>query len=419
KALLAQQALTQDQKAQIQTALAENEKNINNIKAQLKETTTNIAILKGELIQLEKEKEVKEQEIKQKQEAEKLASPDDKIRLQAEISQLKQEKSEIIGRIEDINVKIGNLEADRTCYQGMLASAEAFKKDLEKRYQTLSGDEKSLFNQIKSAEERYAEIQKNIEEIDVKLKEIKDQKAVYEHLKLKFQTMYTQTVAYEKEHEASFGNIAKAGFKLADVVKNCFLVGKAMNIAEKALVPAIKSLGEGEGLGGAMKMMFTNLGNLPGTNDSQEKSLPEMLTKEGLAMLLKDIDRNVTKLDADYKDYEQKKEGYKQRQNADNLREEFDKSQQQVNRIKKRRDGIINEYREIVRELTHKRNEASKNSKLSNDRDDLEQVLETKKDEISVLEEQLKQKNPSYARAQERLKKKRLGKLPEMVVINN
>ncbi|MDV3198508.1 MAG: hypothetical protein Q8888_02585 [Vigna little leaf phytoplasma] len=105
----------------------------NEYNTQLNSIPSQIDNLKSSLLPLLTQLAAKRAEIENK-ESQLRASPDDKIRLQAEISQLKQEKSEIIGRIEDINVKIGNLEADRTYYQGMLASAKAFKHNLEITY---------------------------------------------------------------------------------------------------------------------------------------------------------------------------------------------------------------------------------------------------------------------------------------------
>ncbi|MCG3566625.1 MAG: hypothetical protein Q8747_01260 [Candidatus Phytoplasma australasiaticum] len=49
----------------------------------------------------------------------------------------------------------------------MLNHAEKLKKDLENRFETLTNDEKSIFKQIQSVEERRIEIQKEIEEVDM------------------------------------------------------------------------------------------------------------------------------------------------------------------------------------------------------------------------------------------------------------
>ncbi|MDV3142219.1 MAG: hypothetical protein Q8768_01485 [Candidatus Phytoplasma australasiaticum] len=49
----------------------------------------------------------------------------------------------------------------------MLNHAEKLKKDLENRFEILTNDEKSIFKQIQSVEERRIEIQKEIEEVDM------------------------------------------------------------------------------------------------------------------------------------------------------------------------------------------------------------------------------------------------------------
>ncbi|MDV3198500.1 MAG: DNA double-strand break repair protein Rad50, partial [Vigna little leaf phytoplasma] len=422
KALLAQQALTQDQKAQIQTALAENEKNINNIKAQLKETTTNITLLKGKVIQLEKEKAVKEQAIKQKQEAEKLASPDDKIRLRAEIDQLQDEVSEIIGKISDIKSQIGILEATREKYQGMLADAKHYQQRLKDKFTSLNEQEKKLYEEIKSVEQRRMEIQQNIEEIDKKLGQIEIERDLYQALKVKYREMYTRMLTYEKEHEASAGNIVKWSFKAFDKVTDLIpakyglkIIGKTVSFTRKFSQGMAKTtliLHEGH-----------RLWHMYNEVSRENKEHPPMINKDALEMYTKDIDRDLAKLDADYKDYEHKKEGYKQRQEQENLKREFHDAQEAEKtrefEVGRHERSFLNEYRNIIEELTIKEKEIKGIDKLENDQYKLEEDLENKKDEINEKKEELKQKNPSYARAQERLKAKRIGKLPEMVVINN
>ncbi|EMR14682.1 MULTISPECIES: hypothetical protein [Candidatus Phytoplasma] len=80
----------------------------------------------------------------------------------------------------------------------MLNHAEKLKKDLEKRFETLTNDEKPIFKQIQSVEEHRIEIQKEIEEVDGKLEEIKLEKTVYQELKSKYQEMYNRALIYEK-----------------------------------------------------------------------------------------------------------------------------------------------------------------------------------------------------------------------------
>ncbi|MDV3192569.1 MAG: DNA double-strand break repair protein Rad50, partial [Sweet potato little leaf phytoplasma] len=111
---------------------------------------------------------------------------------------LRDEISEIVGEIGKIKVQIKNLETDQKYYQDMLNHAEKLKKDLEKRFETLTNDEKPIFKQIQSVEEHRIEIQKEIEEVDGKLEEIKLEKTVYQELKSKYQEMYNRALIYEK-----------------------------------------------------------------------------------------------------------------------------------------------------------------------------------------------------------------------------
>ncbi|MDV3166658.1 MAG: DNA double-strand break repair protein Rad50, partial ['Waltheria sp.' little leaf phytoplasma] len=171
-----QKDLTQEAKAKIQEALEKNEAKIKEIKTNLDQNDQNITILKGKLIQLEKDKEAKEKELKEKEAAAKLASPDDRIRLQAEIKKLQEELIKIVEEISEIKSQIGILEADRKYYQGVLTRAEDLKNDLEENFKFLSDSEKLIFNRIKTVEERYVEIQKEIEEVNEKIKLINIEK---------------------------------------------------------------------------------------------------------------------------------------------------------------------------------------------------------------------------------------------------
>ncbi|MDV3143849.1 MAG: hypothetical protein Q8894_02460 [Sweet potato little leaf phytoplasma] len=49
----------------------------------------------------------------------------------------------------------------------------------------------------------------------------------------------------------------------------------------------------------------------------------------------------------------------------------------------------------------------------------LEEILENKRDNVNVIKEQLKQKNPSYARVYQRLKAKQVGQIPEIIGLTN
>ncbi|MDO8059422.1 DNA double-strand break repair protein Rad50, partial ['Crotalaria aegyptiaca' phytoplasma] len=70
--------------------------------------------------------------------------------------------------------------------------------------------------------------------------------------------------------------------------------------------------------------------------------------------------------------------------------------------INKEFQSWINEYQTISDELAKKQKEVSDTYKLFETKYDLEEKLENKNEEINATKEELKQKNPSYARAQQR-----------------
>ncbi|CAM11720.1 Conserved hypothetical protein [Candidatus Phytoplasma australiense] len=418
KELYEQKELTQEAKDKIKKALDNNEKKIKEIKEKLSENDKNITILKGKLIQLEQQKEGKEKEIEQKQEEKNLASPDDKIRLQAEIDKLQAEILEIVGEIVKIKVQIGKLEATQEKYQGLLDSAEMLKKDLQKRFQTLSDDEKSLFNQIQSVQERRAEIQKEIDEVNKKLEEIKLEKELYQSLKVKYREMYNRMITYEKEHEASAGNIAKWVFKGFDKVTD-LIPGTAGLKALDKTISVTRKFAQGMSKVALVLHEGHRLWHMYNEVANENKEHPPMITKEALEMYTRDIDRDLAKLNADYKDYEKKLGDYKLRQNEDNLKEETKKSEKLNKDIKKDFRTWIDEYTTIIEELKKKYKEVPYTDELLRRKYHLEQKLETKEENENIKKEELKQKNPSYARAQQRLQARRVGKIPEIVMIPN
>ncbi|AGL90888.1 DNA double-strand break repair Rad50 ATPase [Candidatus Phytoplasma australiense] len=415
KELRDEKELTQEAKGKIKDVLEKNEVKIKEIKENLDKNTENITILKGKLIQLEQQKEAKEKEIKQKQEEEKLASPDDKIRLQAEIEKLQSEKQKIIEEISEVKLQIKKLESKQKYYQDMLSRAEKFKNDLEETYQTLSDDEKTLFNKIKSVKERHAEIQKEIDKVDKKLEEIKLKKELYEDLKLKYQEMHNRLTTYQEENKASAGNIAKWVFKgfdkVTDLIPGKFalkVIGKTISVTRKfaqGMSKATLVLHEGHRLWG----MYNEVAN-------ENKEKPLMITQAALEKYTKDINDDLAKLDADYKDGKEDLAGYKLRQKQDNLKKELDESQKLAEGIKERRRNVVDGYANIINELEEKRDEVSDTVPLLNKEDSLEDKLENINKAINTNKEQLDQENPSYARAQQRIKARRVGKIPEMVM---
>ncbi|WP_373375508.1 hypothetical protein [Candidatus Phytoplasma solani] len=122
------------------------------------------------------------------------------------------------------------------------------------------------------------------------------------------------------------------------------------------------------------------------------------------------IDRDKDKLDADYKDYEKKKEEYKNNLESDKTIKEYGQSRELVKNIARREESIIDEYQKITDELTAKHEEVSDTGKLCLKKSELEQELEELNVEIENAKEELKNKSPNYNRAQQRLKEKQKQK---------
>ncbi|WP_051085518.1 hypothetical protein [Candidatus Phytoplasma australiense] len=119
---------------QEKSVINEKQKECDEHQFQLNSIQPKIEVLKPQKQKLEQQQDAKEKEIKQKKEGKNLASPDDKIRLRAEIEKLQDEVIEIVGEIGKIKVQIKDLEATQEKYQNMLSRAEKFRKMLEEQY---------------------------------------------------------------------------------------------------------------------------------------------------------------------------------------------------------------------------------------------------------------------------------------------
>ncbi|MDV3182401.1 MAG: DNA double-strand break repair protein Rad50, partial [Candidatus Phytoplasma australasiaticum] len=311
-------------KEKIKEALEKNEAKIKEIKENLDQNDKNITILKGKIVQLEKDKETKEKEIKDKERQKELASPDDKIRLQAEINKLQAEISEIVGEIDKINVKIKNLEAARRQYQNMLTRAEDYKKILEENLKDLSVGEKALLKQIQSVEERRAEIQKEIEEVNEKIKLIGIEKEQLRILRVGAEAAKTALDDWDKKHQFSFGNLRDALFQGAELFMDAY-GGRGM----------LKAVG-----GGVTKKVAGTVAKVSLAVHETHRIIHlaqelfchpdgtlKMMSQETYDSICTRIDRDLAKLEADYKDYEKKKADHKLRLNQDNLKNEYINSQ--------------------------------------------------------------------------------------------
>ncbi|WP_308495564.1 hypothetical protein [New Jersey aster yellows phytoplasma] len=174
---------------------------------------------------------------------------------------------------------------------------------------------------------------------------------------------------YEKENEASAGNIIKWGFKTFDKITDLIpakygmkIIGKSITFTRKfsqGMTKATLILHEGHRLW----HMYNEVAN------ENKESLP-MITKEALEMYTKDIDRDLAKIDADHKDYQKKLEEYNNRMKQENIQQE-----------------------------------------------QLEIKLEPIDEEINTIKEELKLQNPNYTRTQKRIKQTNQNKIPELISI--
>ncbi|MDV3155251.1 MAG: DNA double-strand break repair protein Rad50 [Sweet potato little leaf phytoplasma] len=399
KDLYEQKDLTQEAKEKIKEALEQNEAKIKEIKENLDQNDKNITILKGKLLHLEQEKEAKEKEIKEKERQKELASPDDKIRLQAEIKKLQDEILEIVGEIGKIKVQIGKLKAEQRKYQEMLSDAEEYRKILKERLKDLTDGEKSLYKQIQSVEERRAEIQKEIEEVNEKIKLIGIEKEQLRILRVGAEAAKTALDDWDKKHQFSFGNLRDALFQGAELYMDAF-GGRGM----------LKAVG-----GGVTKKVAGTVAKVGLAVHETHRIIHlaqelfchpdgtlKMMSQETYDSICTRIDRDLAKLEADEKDYQQKIADYKIRQNKDNLKQELGQSLSIVQEIERKEKSVINEYVNIIKELTQKQEEVSDTNKLFRNKNELEYNLSNKEVELNTAKEELKQKNPNYARAQQR-----------------
>ncbi|MEC4559003.1 MAG: DNA double-strand break repair protein Rad50 ['Conium maculatum' witches'-broom phytoplasma] len=221
---------------------------------------------------------------------------------------------------------------------------------------------------------------------------------------------------YEKENSFSFGNACKMGFKAFDKITD--------------LIPAkygIKTLGKtttvtrkyAQGMGKVTLILHEGhrLWHMYNEVANENKESRPMITKEALEMYTKDIERDIAKLDADYKDQEKKLEVYNARIEEDNLTKEFGNSRELVKNIVQKEESVINEYKQITKEIKNKRERLNKETKKEEQIEQLETKLEPINEEIKLIKEELKQTNPNYTKTQEEIKQKNKTTIPELITI--
>lgn len=423
KSLSEQQTLTQEQKAKIVTLLAQTEVKITDIQTQKQATEKNLHELKGQL-QI-KEQSLNEQEKTKKTIEQEIAQEpvfNDREKLKFKLRQKNEEICTLIGEISEFKIQIGKAESKRQMYEDMLSRSFELKERLQRNFTQLSVSEQNLFSAIESAQERRAQIQQNINQIEQKISEIDIERVIYRDLKKKYQMMHANLTTHEKNSELSAGNVAKWGFKAFDKVTDLIpakygikTLGKTINVTQKFAQGMTKTtlvLHEGH-----------RLFHIINDSVNETKESPRMITKEALDSYTSDIDRDLAKLDADKKDYERKIEEYKFKTEGSFLdkkihEESTERDKLMVQRGEGRRT-IIDEYGKIINEL---------NTKISELHfiDSIYTKKGFKNDELAVLEkerekiiEELNSEYPNYASLQQRIAKIRQPRIPDLVMIPN
>ncbi|XXP77235.1 MAG: DNA double-strand break repair protein Rad50 [Lettuce witches'-broom phytoplasma] len=355
KTLYEEQKLTQEQKVKIEELINQTETKINDIKTQKQATENNINVLKEQLKQKEEVLTNKEKETKlTEKQIEEVTDLTEKQKLRTKLDILYDEKISLVQQINEIKTQIRILENEIEGLNEILQRAENHKKDLEKDYEKLTKDEKSIFNKIKTEEEIRNEIQNNINQVNKKLKEIQAERELYQALKEKYKAMHVRMETYEKENSFSFGNACKMGFKAFDKITDLIpakygikTLGKVTTVTRKyaqGMEKVTLTLHEGHRI---WHMIHESI--------QEGKEHPPMITKETLEMYTKDIDRNIAKLDADYKDYEKKLEKYNEQKDQKTITKQIEESNDLKESIKTKRRTRIDEYKQITIELKNKR----------------------------------------------------------------
>ncbi|PQP79804.1 DNA double-strand break repair protein Rad50 [Candidatus Phytoplasma phoenicium] len=416
KTLYAAKEINEEQQKKTKEALIEAEKKIKDFKTKNQETEKNIDVLKEQKKQKLKEKAKKEEEInKIEEQLKKTNEQNEKQKLETRLEELQNEHLKLIKQISDIKRDISNLEATKEMYEGMISDATLLRDELDKDYYQLNSNGKTLFNQIKNIQERQSEIQKNIDEIKQKQAEIQEKKNLLRILKEKFQIMHVQFVTHEQENKFSFGNFTKFAFKAADVLSDFYPPTASLKILSKGpkltrgFVQPMTLLLTGLHETHSIYRMFNQVAN-------ENKETPIMLDKESLSMYLDDIQRETEQFEADFKDYQKKLDMYQSKLVNDDLnKQEIQKEKNQTTEFKEYDRQKLGSYREMVKTLTHLRNQTSDLSLFQAQENILNSKLNKLQKELNITEDEVyNQEKPSEKRVQQRL-----YNIPEMITIPN
>ncbi|AYJ01058.1 hypothetical protein CWO85_00695 [Candidatus Phytoplasma ziziphi] len=420
KRLYELQEINEKDKEKIQSIMTQNEENISNIKTQLINIHGEISIEKGKLRDLEKEKEKIEKEIKEKEkELLKETNEQKKDKLYKEINILREKHINIVEEITDTKIKIKKLETTEASLIKQLKIVEDFKQHLIKSMNELNIELKKLASYIVTVEDKKKEIQKNIDEVKAKLEQIKTEQTAYKTVKSILLTLRQNADNWEKSNEFSWGNITRTFFKAFDRVTDVLTVRTNFNILSDGSLNFKKD---------SSTQINTSSINLPKDHPiyimienliQKTGEEPKMISTEILKIYIEDINKELMKLDTEYKLYEDEYKNYKL-QNDNNkiikeIREFKVKTMKENNEIIGDYSRWIEEYEIITKELNKKQDEMlekenhfNKIDNLEKQKDKIEENIENKEIEYTELQQQ----NPNYAKIQQIIvdkKNKKIG----------
>jgi chromosome segregation ATPase len=420
KRLYELQEINEKDKEKIQSIITQNEENISNIKTQLINIHGEISIEKGKLRDLEKEKEKIEKEIKEKEKQLLIETNEQKKeKLYQEINIFREKHIKIVEEITDTKIKIKKLETTEMSLIKQLKIVEDFKQNLIKSMNGLNIELKKLASYIVTVEDKKKEIQNNINETKTKLEQIKTEQAAYKTIKYILLTLRQNAENWEKANEFSWGNITRTFFKPFDRITDLLNFKNNFNILFDGRLNFQKDSSSQINTSSIILpkdhpiyIMVENLIQKTGEE-------PKMISTEILKIYIEDINKELMKLDTEYKLYEDKYKNYKL-QNDNNtiikeIREFKIKTMKENDEIMGDYSKWIGEYEIITKELNKKQDELiekenyfNKIDNLEKQKDKIEENIENKEIEYTELQQQ----NPNYAKIQQIIidkKNKKIG----------
>ncbi|WP_341266480.1 hypothetical protein [Candidatus Phytoplasma fraxini] len=407
--------ITESEKVKIQSILEQNEEKIINIKAQLIHVHGEILIEKGKLKDLEKEKEKIENEIKIKeQELLKEVNEQKKAKLYLEIDQLRQKHIQIVEEITNTKIKIKKLETAEKTLIKQLKIVEDFKQHLIQSMNDLNIELKKMASYIITIEERKHEIQKNIDEIKGKIEQIKLECEAYRNFKSILLVFRQNAESWERSNSFSFGNISKLVFKAFDKITDVLTPKMSFNTSNNKVV--FNNTNNNE------RINRTSI-NLPKNHpisvivDSlvqKEGEAPKMISAEMLKIYMEDINKEIERLEKEYKIQEDKYNDYKAQNNSNKIIQEIRdfkiKTMKENDMVMSDYSKWIGEYEKLTGELGQKQDEFIEKENHLNKIDNLDTQkyrIEENIEEKEIEYTELQQQNPSYNKIQEILLDKR------------